>query len=140
MRPSANPKPGFDRSGEPVLFHRAGQFPHANDPEYEVDPDARAHYKSGELPVLLRAVGPLNASMGIPFWVTAFAFLNATKIILLAIPILSIAIPLSRFLPLLYTWMIRQRLLQMVRPAQGAGVRRSTTILRARNSPRLMKA
>ena len=109
---TASPKPGFDRSGEPVLFHRAGQFPHANDPEYEVDPDARAHYKSGELPVLLRAVGPLNASMGIPFWVTAFAFLNATKIVLLAIPILSIAIPLSRFLPALYTWMIRQRLLQ----------------------------
>jgi len=109
---TASPKPGFDRSGEPVLFHRAGQFPHANDPEYEVDPDARAHYKSGELPVLLRTVGPLNASMGIPFWVTAFAFLNATKIVLLAIPILSIAIPLSRFLPALYTWMIRQRLLQ----------------------------
>jgi hypothetical protein len=50
--------------------------------------------------------------MGIPFWVTAFAFSNTTKIILLAIPILSIAIPLSRFLPLLYTWMVRQRLLR----------------------------
>jgi TRAP-type uncharacterized transport system substrate-binding protein len=109
---SVNPKPGFDRSGEPILFYRAGQFPNANDPEYEVDPDARAYYKTGELPVLLRAVGPFNASMGIPFWVTAFAFLHATKIILLAIPILSITIPLSRFLPVLYTWMIRQRLLQ----------------------------
>jgi TRAP-type uncharacterized transport system substrate-binding protein len=109
---SANPKPGFDRAGEPLLFYRPGQFPNANDPEYEVDPDARAYYKTGELPVLLRAVGPFNASMGIPFWVTAFAFLHATKIFLLAIPILSIAIPLSRFLPLLYTWMIRQRLLQ----------------------------
>jgi hypothetical protein len=62
--------------------------------------------------VLLRTVGPLNASLGIPFWVTAFAFLNATKIVLLAIPILSIAIPLTRFLPVLYTWMIRRRLLQ----------------------------
>lgn len=109
---SVNPKPGFDRSGEPILFFRAGQFPNANDPEYEVDPDARAFYKSGELPVLLRAIGPFNASIGVPFWVTAFAFLHATKIILLAIPILSIAIPLFRFLPALYTWMIRQRLLQ----------------------------
>src|SRR5262249_7512051 len=53
-----------------------------------------------------------NASLGIPFWVTAFAFLNATKIVLLAIPILSITIPLARFLPMLYTWMIRRRLLQ----------------------------
>jgi uncharacterized protein len=107
-----NPRPGFDKTGEPILFYKAGQFPNANDPEFEVDPDAKAYYKSGELPVLLRSLGPLNASLGIPFWVTAFAFLNATKIVFLAIPILSIAIPLSRLLPLLYTWMIRQRLLQ----------------------------
>jgi len=109
---SANPKPGFDPSGEPVLFYRAGQFPNGNDPEFELDPDSRAYYKSGELPAILRAVGPINASLGIPFWVTAFAFLNTTKIIFLAIPILSIAIPLTRFLPVLYTWMIRQRLLR----------------------------
>jgi TRAP-type uncharacterized transport system substrate-binding protein len=107
-----NPKPGFDRSGEPILFYRAGQFPNADDPEFEVDPDSKAYHRSGGLPVLLRTVGPLNASLGIPFWVTAFAFLNATKIVLLAIPILSIAIPLTRFLPVLYTWMIRRRLLQ----------------------------
>ena len=109
---SANPKPGFDRTGEPVLFYRAGQFPNANDPEFEVVPDSKAYFKSGELPVLLRAVGPVNASLGIPFWVTAFAFLNATKIVLLAIPILSIMIPLGRLLPALYTWMTRNRLLQ----------------------------
>jgi uncharacterized protein len=109
---AVNPKPGFDRSGEPVLFYRAGQFPNVNDPEYEIDPDSKAYYRSGELPVLLRAIGPINASLGIPFWVTAFAFLHATKTILLAIPILSIAIPLFRFLPVLYAWMIRQRLLE----------------------------
>jgi uncharacterized protein len=109
---SVNPKPGFDPSGEPILFFRAGQFPNGNDPEFEIDPDSRAYYKTGELPSILRAVGPLNASMGIPFWVTAFAFLNATKILLLAIPLLSIAIPMTRFLPMLYTWMVRQRLLR----------------------------
>jgi TRAP-type uncharacterized transport system substrate-binding protein len=109
---AANPRPGFDASGEPVLFYKAGQFPHGLDPEYEVDPDARAYYKTGELPIILRSLGPFNAALGTPFWVTAFAFLNATKIVLLAIPVLSIAIPLSRFLPMLYTYMIRQRLLQ----------------------------
>ena len=109
---SVNPKPGFDRSGEPILFYRSGQFPNANDPEYEVDPDARAYYKSGELPVLLRAVGPFSASIGAPFWITALAFLHATKFVLLAIPILSITIPMTRFLPTFYTWMIRQRLLR----------------------------
>jgi uncharacterized protein len=108
----ANPKPGFDTSGEPVLFYRAGQFPNADDPEYVVDPDSKAFYKSSGLPVLLRAVAPLNASLGIPFWVTAFAFLHATNIVLLGIPILSITIPLTRLLPALYAWLTRQRLLQ----------------------------
>lgn len=108
----ANPKPGFDLAGEPVLFYKAGSYPHGQDPEYEIDPDARAYYKTGELPIILRSLGPFNARMGVPFWATAFAFLNATKIILLAIPLLSIAIPLFRLLPMLYTYMIRQRLLQ----------------------------
>jgi len=108
---NANPKPGFDPVGEPILFYKSGQFPHPNDSEYEVDPDARAYYKTGELPLILRSVGPWNAGWGVPFWVTAFAFLHATKIILLAIPVLSVAIPLGRFLPMLYTYMIRRRLL-----------------------------
>src|SRR5215475_4122393 len=43
---SVNHKPGFDSSGEPILFFRPGQFPHGNDPEYEIDPDSRAYYKS----------------------------------------------------------------------------------------------
>src|SRR5262249_30700015 len=107
-----NPKPGFDAAGEPVLFYRAGQFPNGNDPEYEVEPDAKAYYRSGELPVILRATGPLNARIGVPFWVTAFAYSNGAKIVLFAIPILSILIPLSRMLPALYIWMIRQRLLE----------------------------
>lgn len=107
----SSPKPGFDPTGEPILFYKAGQFPTGNDPEYEVDPDAKAYYKTGELPLILRSVGPFNARLGIPFWVTAFAHQHATKIILLAIPVLSILIPLLRFLPMLYTWTIRRRLL-----------------------------
>ncbi len=108
---SVSPKPGFDALGEPILFFKAGQFPHPQDSEYEVDPDARAYYKSGELPLMLRVVGPFAVTWGLPFWFTAFSFLHATKIILLAIPVLSVAIPLARFLPMLYTYMIRRRLL-----------------------------
>lgn len=106
-----SPKPGFDPLGEPILFYRAGQFPSPNDPEYDVNSDARAYFKTGELPLLLRAVGPFAASWGLPFWVTGFAFLHATKIVLLAIPVLSVMIPLIRFLPMLYTYMVRRRLL-----------------------------
>ena len=49
-----NPKSGFDKNGDPVLFYRAGEFPSANDPEFEVANDARVVYKSGELPVVLK--------------------------------------------------------------------------------------
>jgi len=35
-----NPKPGFDLTGEPILFYRAGEFPTGNDPEFEVAPCA----------------------------------------------------------------------------------------------------
>ncbi len=101
-----NAKPGFDKSGEPILFYRAGQFPNADDPEYEVHADAKTYYKAGELPVLLRA------STVIPLWATAFGYLHATKILLIAIPILSIMIPLSRYLPAIYSWMVRRRLMR----------------------------
>jgi hypothetical protein len=106
------PKPGIDQQGYPVVFYRAGQFPSTDDPEFEVNPAAKAYLKSGELPLLLRTVGPFNASIGSPFWVTAVAYQHGTKIVLLAIPILSILIPLSRFLPLFYAWVIRRRLLR----------------------------
>src|SRR5262249_5968681 len=62
-----NPKSGFDKMGEPILFHRAGEFPHINDPEFEVTSAVRQLYKSGSLPVLLRATAQTNATLGLPF-------------------------------------------------------------------------
>ena len=105
-----NPRRGFDRDGEPILFHKAGEFPNAKDPEFEVSRDATTLYKTGELPFLLRTVGPLNASLGIPFWVTAYLHKHGTSTILVLIPILSIVLPLARLLPMLYTWTVRRRL------------------------------
>ena len=105
------PRPGYDRQGDPVLFHPSGEFPHIKDPEFIVASEARTLYKSNELPFFLRNLGPLNKSLGIPFWVTAFAHRNGTYALLLLIPILSIALPLSRILPQLYNWTQRRRLL-----------------------------
>lgn len=110
-----NPRRGFDRDGEPILFHKAGEFPNANDPEFAVSRDAAAVYKSGELPFLLRSIAPVNAKMGIPFWVTAYLHKNGTSTVLLLIPILSILLPLARILPMLYTWTVRRRLFQWYR-------------------------
>jgi uncharacterized protein len=110
-----NPKPGFDRDGEPILFYTAGQFPNGDDPEYEVASDARQLYKAGEMPFLLRSVAPMNARFGIPFWVSAFLHEHGTQSILLLIPLLSILVPLSRMLPTLYRWSVRRRLLYWYR-------------------------
>ncbi len=106
-----NPKAGFDKTGEPVLFHRAGQFPTPSDPEYEMSPDARAIHKTGELPFLLRGLAPATARLGIPFWPAALANAHGAQFILLLIPILSILIPLIKMLPVLYNWSMRRRLL-----------------------------
>ncbi len=105
-----NPRKGFDRDGEPVLFHKAGEFPNAKDPEFEVSRDALSLYKTGDLPFLLRAVAPANKRLGIPFWVTAYLHKHGTATVLLLIPILSILLPLIRILPSIYAWTVRRRL------------------------------
>ena len=110
-----NPRSGFDKDGDPVLFYRAGEFPSASDPEFQVSPDARAVYKSSELPFLLRFLAPLNARMGIPFSFTAFVNSYAAQVLLVLIPLLAIMVPLSRALPALYVWNVRRRLVYWYR-------------------------
>jgi TRAP-type uncharacterized transport system substrate-binding protein len=110
-----NPKPGFDPEGDPVLFYKAGEFPNARDPEFQVSPDASAVYKSSELPLLLRFLPQLNHRFGIPFSFTAFASSYAAQIVLVLIPMLAIWVPLSRALPALYVWNVRRRLVYWYR-------------------------
>ncbi len=98
-------------TGYPVMFFKAGKYPHLDDPEYEVHTASTAYYKSGELPVLLQNLGRFNARHGVPFWVTAVIAQHGTKIVLLAIPIFTVLIPLSRAIPTVYAWIIRRRLL-----------------------------
>lgn len=107
----SKPRSGFDSAGDPVLFYRAGQFPNGNDSEFTVAEDARQIYKSGELPLMLRVLAPLNEKIGIPFPVAAFANAHGAQVILLLIPALTILIPLIRVLPMLYSWSVRRRLL-----------------------------
>lgn len=114
-----NPRKGFDRDGEPVLFHKAGEFPNAKDPEFEVSREALNLYKTGDLPFMLRTFAPLNASLGIPFWVTGYLHKHGTSTVLLLIPILSILLPLMRLLPMIYTWTVRRRLFHWYRQMKG---------------------
>lgn len=109
-----NPKSGFDRNGDPVLFYRAGEFPNASDPEFQVAHDARLVYKSGELPFALRLVAPIVNRFGLPFHYTAFISTHASKLVLL-IPLLAVLWPLTRALPLVYVWTVRRRLVYWYR-------------------------
>jgi TRAP-type uncharacterized transport system substrate-binding protein len=110
-----NPKPGFDKTGEPILFHKAGEFPHVNDPEFEVTSAVRQLYKTGSLPILLRTTAQMNATLGLPFWPAAFVNEHGTQTVLVLIPLLSILVPLFHYLPLLYRWSVRRRLLAWYR-------------------------
>lgn len=106
-----NPKPGFDPTGEPILFYRSGEYPNTNDPELKIAPEARGVTASSELPFFLRALGPLSARVGLPFALTAFANDHGSQVLLLLIPLLSILLPSIRILPTVYNWTIRNRLL-----------------------------
>ncbi len=111
----SNPKPGIDKAGDPVLFHRAGQFPSADDPEFQVAKDARAVYKSGELPILLRNLAPVSARLGMPYQFTAYISSYAGQVLLVLIPLLALIVPLTRALPATYVWMVRRRLVYWYR-------------------------
>jgi uncharacterized protein len=105
-----HPKPGHDPAGDPVLFYKPGEFPSPTDPEYEVANEARALYKTTEMPFLLRSLAPMAARNKIPFWFVALAHQNGTQLLLLLIPILSVLVPLTRMLPTAYNWTVRRRL------------------------------
>jgi uncharacterized protein len=109
-----NPKSGFDKNGDPVLFYRAGEFPSGNDPEFEVANEARVIYKSGELPVILKTLAPKAHSLGIPFSYTAYINTHWTTLVGL-LGALAILLPLTRALPALYVWLIRRRLVYWYR-------------------------
>jgi hypothetical protein len=106
----SHPRSGFDKDGDPVLFFKAGEFPSASDPEFQVPPEVRAIYKSGELPVLLRTLVPISARLGLPFSFTAFVSSYGGQALLVLIPVMALVIPFSRAIPALYVWMMRRRL------------------------------
>ena len=105
-----NPRSGFDRAGDPVLFFRPGTFPHISDPEYRVAEETRLVYKTGDLPVALRTIAPAVKDAGFSFSVASFISNHGAQTILLLIPSLVILVPLLRALPSIYSWTVRRRL------------------------------
>ncbi len=82
----------------PSLFAKASEFPKAADPEFPVADSAQRFYKNGA-PFLQRYL---------PFWLANFV----ERMIVLGLPLATIAIPLFKVIPGLYKWRVRQRMLR----------------------------
>jgi len=111
-----NPPPAFDKSHKPILFHRSGQFPSLDDPEFAVSSLATPIYKSGELPFLLAHTAKMSRYM--PFGVAAFLDEHAGTLLLSLIPVLTILVPLIRTVPGIYNWVARRQILYWYRRLQ----------------------
>src|SRR3974377_1660725 len=83
----------------PSIFNRANAFPAAEAIDIPLSDEALRFYKSG-LPFLHDYF---------PFWMAALI----GKLIILLIPILGVLYPMVRFLPRLYDWLIRSKILRM---------------------------
>src|SRR5215471_5147157 len=83
----------------PSIFNRANAFPAAEAIDIPLSDEALRFYKSG-LPFLHDYF---------PFWMAALI----GKLIILLIPILGVLYPMMRFLPSLYDWMMRSKVLRM---------------------------
>jgi len=81
------------------IFHRANVFPAAEAIDIPLSAEALRFYKSG--PPLLHEY--------FPFWMAVLV----GKLIILLIPILGVLYPMIRFLPRLYEWVMRSRVLRM---------------------------
>jgi TRAP-type uncharacterized transport system substrate-binding protein len=82
---------------QPGVFHRAGDFPQATDPDYPVAASAVDFYKNG----------PSYLHRYLPLWMTV----HAQRAIAVIVTAIAIGLPVFHYLPMLYQWNMRRRLL-----------------------------
>jgi TRAP transporter TAXI family solute receptor len=83
----------------PSIFRRANEFPAAEVVDIPLSNEALRFYKSG--PPLLHNY--------LPFWIAELT----AKLIILLIPVLGVLYPMTQFLPRLYDWAMRSKVLRM---------------------------
>jgi uncharacterized protein len=83
------------------LFQRAGEFPTQTDPEYPMAETARDFYRNG----------PRLINRYLPFWVANYM----QRTIALLIAAIAIVIPVFRFAPKMYVWLVHQRVRKLYR-------------------------
>jgi TRAP transporter TAXI family solute receptor len=83
----------------PGIFQRPGQFPAAEAIDFPLSTDAQQFYKSGR-PFLQNYL---------PFWMA----LLVGRLLFVVVPIIGVLIPLLRFLPALYGWLMRSKVARL---------------------------
>ena len=78
------------------IFQRAGEFPNSTDVEYPVAPAAIDFYKNG----------PSFMQRHLPLWLSV----HAQRAIAVLVTAIALGLPMSRFLPMAYNWIMRRRL------------------------------
>jgi TRAP transporter TAXI family solute receptor len=81
------------------IFRRANEFPSADSADIPLSNEALRFYKSG----------PPFLHNYLPFWIAELT----GKLILLLIPILGVLYPMTQFLPRLYDWAMRSKVLRI---------------------------
>jgi hypothetical protein len=85
--------------GTPGIFQKAGQFPAAEPIDLPLSEEARQYFRSGP-PFLQRYL---------PFWLAVFV----GRLLLILIPVIGVAIPLIRFIPASYGYIVRRRVFSL---------------------------
>jgi TRAP-type uncharacterized transport system substrate-binding protein len=83
--------------GGPEIFQRSGEFPNGTDAEYPVAPTAADFYKSG----------PSFMQRHLPLWLSV----HVQRAIAVLVTGIAVGLPLFHYLPMLYKWSTRRRLL-----------------------------
>jgi len=85
----------------PGIFQKSGQFPAPESIDLPLSSEAVQFYKAGR-PFLQRHL---------PFWLAVLI----DRLLILLIPLIGVIYPLFRFMPALYAWEIRRRILRLYR-------------------------
>ena len=84
---------------QPEFLYRRGEFPSARETDILLSDQARRYYKSGP-PLLQRYL---------PFWLAVLV----DRLLILLIPLVAVALPLTRLVPALYAWRSRSKIYRL---------------------------
>jgi hypothetical protein len=77
------------------MLQRGHEFPSGKDTDFEISSQAAHFYESG----------PPFLDRYLPFWAATYV----SRVVIIMLPLLALAIPLSRVAPAVYTWLIKSR-------------------------------